>query len=502
MTTIPVTLQLVSQQARLYSADEDSTLESGLLIVSESYDSDIQESRKLVGAKKAKDSTFVIEPSIANRLIEPSSKTSVFLGVTKLNRVVALIEFCYPRTPPLQSKYSTELAAIYCEPGEKGALSSILQSYIENFDPSDISLQEPLFLQYANSLQIFCQQTVDRESADSQTVELLKIYEWLNLNQTHYTYRITAEDSDKYYYGVSHLKTPRATKEDCADDGYFGSGSRTKTNKFFNWKNKHKSELKKEVLETFSRKSEAYAHEKLLVGDLWRTDPLCLNSAPGGKDGWINRNTGNQIKDCAIHGLTVHRGEKCYRCIAANSTSVKECPIHGESKFRGDSCQKCTNNRTIRQAECPIHGLTTHKGKSCSQCSVDNSKSVKECAIHGEALHTGDTCATCTAMKGYSEDFCELHGATRFKAGKCLKCAQLLVDKLKECPTHGLTLHRGSACISCSNSKSINFRTCATHGYTKHQKNKCSTCIVQKGQHTQRHKEEKLSSCIFCYPAD
>ena len=109
---------------------------------------------------------------------------------------------------------------------------------------------------------------------------------WLNPERTFYTYRITAEGSDKYYIGYSHAKHANATEEELLRDGYYGSGGDSEGNKFFNWRKRHRT-VRKEILGIFDRRSEALAHEEELVGNAWRDDPLCLNSVPGGASGYL-----------------------------------------------------------------------------------------------------------------------------------------------------------------------------------------------------------------------
>jgi len=285
-----------------------------------------------------------------------------------------------------------------------------------------------------------------------------KVYEWVNPNLSFYTYKITSTDSKKYYYGMSSVKKPfrDIAIKDCLNDGYYGSGGNTlKNNKFKNWKKKYKNTLKKEIIQIFERKSQAYEHEKKIIGDLWKTDPLCLNSSAGGVytgfgKGWRENVS---LKECSIHGMTKHRGNACYKCFMNELVSVKVCEIHGETKFQGESCSKCAVSKTFVQKECEIHGLTTFSGNYCRKCSVAKTVVMKECSIHGMTKHQGNVCNSCNALSSISIKTCEVHGETKFVGDKCRKCISAKNNALKECAVHGLVNYRGNSCMKCSAQK-------------------------------------------------
>lgn len=87
----------------------------------------------------------------------------------------------------------------------------------------------------------------------------------------HYVYKITNGTTGEYYIG----------KRSCPlwqRDQYMGSGKllkrKMKAHRDHKWR--------KEVLGLYASAEEAYAQEALILGDLWLTDPLCLNLKPGG----------------------------------------------------------------------------------------------------------------------------------------------------------------------------------------------------------------------------
>lgn len=329
------------------------------------------------------------------------------------------------------------------------------------------------------------------------------VYEWVNPAYSFYTYRITATDSSKYYYGVSHLKFADATVDQCLSDGYWGSGG----NKFSNWKKAHRDHLQKEILSIFPRKSSAYALERKLIGTAYADDPLCLNSAVGGKDGRTNsfgamlairENNcpehglslhrgesciscsvlrSQSMRTCELHGLTIHTGDRCYKCSSASAHRSSICEIHGEAIFSGDSCKKCSAAKQFSEDNCEIHGDSLFKGGLCQKCSVQSNISLKECELHGEAKFIGDRCYRCISSSSKSWRECSIHGESAYVGEQCQKCALAKTDSMRECPIHGMSMHRGSNCWSCSSSKSIEMLYCEIHGETKHKGESCVKCI-------------------------
>ena len=311
------------------------------------------------------------------------------------------------------------------------------------------------------------------------------VWEWHNPNMTHYTYKITASDSDKYYYGVSHVKRANATVEDCLNDGYMGSGGglgRVK-NKFSLWREKHKNNLVKEIVNIFDWKSEAYADERRLVGDLNKTDPLCLNTRIGGsitapivKD--------QLLKNCHIHGKTPHQGDSCAKCSREKANRIDICKKHGETMFRGKVCAQCIVEDTKIVRNCPKHGETLHQGKTCCKCNAEKSVIMSSCSIHGFTKFKNTQCAKCIKARSYSEKECPIHGFTKFTGTRCQLCVVRSSKQLGDCDKHGYTMFKKNECILCSEDKKkeplVSVKYCAIHGNVKHRRNTCYMCIGQR----------------------
>lgn len=498
--------------------------------------------------------------------------TIISYGLFFNDELIAVAQFCSPRTAAKKRKYSTELLRLCFKERIQviGGASKLIKNFIKFRDPSDIFtyqdttgengkvyehcgfvlVSQDKRKQYliapgktfetANrkNKEVFSFSYVSNYGPDKllgtslgeqfhedgsrkTNIELFqdlgwtviettgdKVYEWINPNRTYYTYKITADGSDKYYYGVTHVKTKNASIEECLNHKYFGSGGKwIKNNKFNNWKNKYRNSLKKEVIETFSRKSTAYDAEKKLIGDLWKIDPLCLNTVAGGSYTGIGqlRNDSISLKTCSIHGetkhigdkcrkcinaknismkecethgLTKHNGQSCSQCVADNNVSLKECLVHGETKHLGSTCQKCRNNDLIVEKECKIHGLTKHRKDRCYKCLSDKNISLKHCSVHGLTKHIGDKCSTCIVENTVSVKTCKIHGEVKHYGDSCNQCRSEKAITLKNCSVHGETKHIGEKCFKCRNS-GFTKGVCGIHGETSFQNSKCSKCSTQ-----------------------
>jgi len=448
------------------------------------------------------------------------SKNSI--GMFFEDELIAVAQFCSPRTPLKKEKYNTELLRLCFKENIRvvGGASKLIKYYIEKYNPSDIFTYQDTTGENTNiyencgftlvsqdkkkqyliapgkrvstanrkDREIFSTSYVaqygpdrilgtklgevfDSDGSRKTNIQLFKdlgwhieettgdkVYEWFNPNLSFYTYKITATDSNKYYYGVSSIKMPfnKVTENDCENDGYFGSGGNTlKNNKFKNWKKKHKKNLKKEIIQIFEKKNVAYNAERKLIGDLWETDKLCLNSAAGGVYTGFNKGWRENVdlKRCPTHGITKHRGNACYKCFMNKLVNTQVCSIHGETKFQGNSCSKCSVDKTFSEKVCEIHGLTKFSGNHCRKCTVSKTVNMKECSIHGLTKHQGDVCNSCNALSSISVKNCPTHGETKFTGDKCRKCISSKNNNMKECSIHGLSNYRGSKCMKCSAQK-------------------------------------------------
>jgi len=546
-----------------------------------------------------------------------AKSVGIYLG----DELLAVAQFCYPRTNAKRAKYSLELLRMAFKKDVRiyrGA-SALIGFYIERYDPSDFFTYQDTtgeatavyehagmtLVSQAKKKQYLVAPGKTRETAGKREcysmasvvmrgpdallgtnlgevydengkrksnprlfIEELgwhieetsgdRVYEWFNPRHSHYVYKITAADSDKYYYGVRTLRdNGAATAEDCLKDPYFGSGGTNASNKFSNWKRKHRAKLRKEIVAITKNKSEAYALERELVGDLWKTDPLCLNSTQGGKaigqkyqsdqkfplatcdiHGETTHSAGGKClrcrtkaifsdgdceihgevkfrkgkcekcsgakrrveRDCEVHGLTLHQGSSCCLCSASKvSYGVKLCAIHGETNFRGDSCTRCAAAKMVNQRACPKHGFTTHLGSNCGKCQGEKLLSTEKCQTHGLTIFVGGTCQKCQAQAMIHEDSCPIHGQTTFMGSSCASCrAEKAVSK-RQCPEHGLVSFVGNKCRVCINRSTTNMRDCAIHGRTKHQGSTCSSCSSMRIAHNRYHgAKPNLKNCFIC----
>jgi hypothetical protein len=84
----------------------------------------------------------------------------------------------------------------------------------------------------------------------------------------YYTYRVDFNNGD-YYLGQH--------KTSNLDDGYTGSGKKL---------NERTDPFEFVILDYYNSQKELNEAEKTLIGDLWWTDPKCLNLKEGGNGGW------------------------------------------------------------------------------------------------------------------------------------------------------------------------------------------------------------------------
>ena len=370
-------------------------------------------------------------------------------------------------------------------------------------------------------------------------------------NHTYYTYKITADGSNRYYLGVSHVRFPNATSADCLAHSYMGSGGRI----FTLWKKKYQGSLHKEILGIYPTKEEGSQAEKELIGDLWKTDEYCLNMLPGGFDHKIA-----VMKDfvtegnCPRHGITSFMGIACAKCTVEKQVSTKLCPVHGETKFRGSSCSKCALENRVMIRTCPDHGSVDHRGDRCLSCPPTsvfaiaiceyhgerrhrdglclvcrenqlieeksaasaqqlrreprkdspksqlqrNALAVRNCPQHGLVTHQGKTCSSCTTEKQITFKECPLHGMTKFRGNACYKCIQKDVYSIQNCPLHGEVTFRGNSCQPCIVAKTVEIRECSVHGLVPHRSSNCQKCSAMKTAHRRFHSTKPNADCPQC----
>lgn len=464
---------------------------------------------------------------------------TVNVGMKFNNSLVAVAQFCYPQDQTMKKKYSRELTRLSFKKDFQiiDGTSCLIKFYIKKRNPPDIFINQDI-VGVAGEFY---------EECGFKTCE--NGYAWFNDNIYFYIYKITADGSDKYYYGVHQVNQSEPDVDFCVNDGYWGSG---RSKLFLHWRKKYKNLLKKEIISIHRRKSEAYKAEEKIIGNLWFTDPRCLNFTSGGVSGGLSTESSlTSVKNCKEHGIVKHIGEKCYSCInnnyhhavcevhgktkfqkdsclkcrAKKLFSTKLCEIHGESTFRKDKCEKCKNEKMISEEECSIHGLVKHRGGRCSSCTAAKSVNLRFCETHGETKFQGEECFSCRNSTRIITKTCKAHGKTKFIGDKCRKCVSGTAVSYKECSKHGKTKHLGSKCAMCQAKKAINIKNCSVHGETKFQGDKCfkcqssklysvktcvkhgkvkfrgsscQLCIGEKVRHARSHKVDKVDDCEYC----
>lgn len=94
----------------------------------------------------------------------------------------------------------------------------------------------------------------------------------------HYVYKTTIVGTNEYYIGKHST--------DKLDDSYRGSGVDLKIRRSEGYA------IEFDIIEMCETEDEAYLREEYHVGDLWKTDPLCLNRCKGGRTGYAENQRG------------------------------------------------------------------------------------------------------------------------------------------------------------------------------------------------------------------
>ena len=113
------------------------------------------------------------------------------------------------------------------------------------------------------------------------------------MKKIHYIYKIIllcGKLAGKYYYGKHTTSNPK--------DGYAGSG-KIVVDYFKKYGRKKNITYIKEIIEYNSTMEINAEREKIIIGDLWKTDPNCLNCCEGGEIGGLSHTVWNKgVKGC------------------------------------------------------------------------------------------------------------------------------------------------------------------------------------------------------------
>ena len=529
-----------------------------------------------------------------------SAVRSIFLGLIYEGDPVAVAQFGRPRTSKKQREYRWELVRLCFASGVRvmGGGSKLLKHFMRTYEPEDFFTYQDMrgeggevyrhagmrlrqeakpktylvapgkTVATAQRKEAFSVAEISRRGPDAllglrlgevyrtdgrrkTNPELFKeelgwheeitagdrVWEWINPDRTYYLYRISATDSPKYYYGVSHIKKANATVEDCKDHDYWGSGG----TKFKNWKARHSGTLVKTMIAVYPSRGAALKAESRVVDSNALKDENCLNSTEGGArylptrgnsiDGWCevhgsivtrfgvchrcNAAERMELRHCAVHGDVLHwkssgvclkcktstyftlqecrqhgkskyRGGKCLRC-QAEKGMLGSCNVHGQVTFRHGVCQSCKNQKTIEEKYCTeCKAVTVHQGNSCCSCTSKKRVTLLACPTHGKTKHMDKVCRRCSSEEAMKQNgLCSVHGETKFQHGKCVKCSVKSSITVKDCAKHGSTKHRGDSCYRCRAEKRFSLKLCPKHGEVKHSGDSCIACSNSKG-HTKR----------------
>ncbi len=444
--------------------------------------------------------------------LRSTRSASLRIGVFDGTQLVAVAYFGFPESDGPLDRYVCELKdfVTLSDVASADMMNLIISFYKKRSASTDLFIYEDAFGAFDPFL--LPELGVDPQGRSYRG--------WSNPNRSFYSYIITASDSDKYYIGISHLKKANASENDCLLDDYWGSGGK----KFAHWKAKHLSKLSKTVISIHDRKSEVGIEEALLVGDLYRTDPLCLNSTAGGSvqgpqtirspivksECLIHGQTAHlgssciscrnsalvSIQTCAIHGDTKHSGQTCMKCSAAKMVVNGCCEIHGEVKLQWGVCYICRNQEVLTEAVCDIHGSTIHRGTTCFKCTRDASTSTRLCNEHGSTIFNGESCMKCAAKSAVKLAICSIHGESKHRGPVCLKCNIDNAFSDESCPKHGETKFRNGHCLKCIAGSTE--KECPRHGMSLHRGSNCAKCGTEKSRCTRYHKDISSTDCYYC----
>jgi hypothetical protein len=147
----------------------------------------------------------------------------------------------------------------------------------------------------------------------------------------HYlVYKTTNTKTFRYYIG--------AHRTDNLNDSYLGSGVELNGD----IEAYGVDAFSREILEECSTAHEMYERERILIGDLWSSDPLCYNLRPGGKGGWNHvdnsgdrnpmRNPSSLAKCVAAGNKTRAANPEKYARVAIENAKLATAAIRGKKR--------------------------------------------------------------------------------------------------------------------------------------------------------------------------
>lgn len=294
-----------------------------------------------------------------------------------------------------------------------------------------------------------------------------------------YTYKLTADSDDRYYLGVRHCPKNRTPDT----DEYLGSGM---SEDFIQWRKLHLNlgDISKEIIETFEFKDAAYLSEEHLIGNLWQTDPLILNSSPGGK--WNGRllpyppcveckaGSGNHWVHCSKYkerGECVECGGKssnhkricskailCVECSGAQGRHKRSCSLYVVT----DPCEECGAPK--------LHRKFCSKIKLCSECKSFVGSHKWECSLGVRRADCGECDSPINAHKKFCSKWNEPKGCpecrsparhlktcSQYKSANCMECGGIPGSHKNFCSSYKKRI----SCKECGSSTVIHKKICS-----------------------------------------
>jgi hypothetical protein len=199
-------------------------------------------------------------------------------------------------------------------------------------------------------------------------------------------YKTTNPRTGEYYIGQHRTNN--------LQDGYKGSG---------NWVKAHSRKLGQLITEIlkFSTQDQLKDHERSFIGDLWSTDPLCMNECPGGGSGPHTENAKSKIASTrralglkpdplSTKNTTFMHKEGVQRRVKADQVDLFEAagwvkgrltkpPLHQDTMWVNDGtiCKKVPKTLQDLPQGWVVGRLTKPYEKvKCSHCDVEGGKNV------------------------------------------------------------------------------------------------------------------------------
>ena len=170
----------------------------------------------------------------------------------------------------------------------------------------------------------------------------------------HYIYKITRDDG-RYYIGMHST--------DNLEDGYFGSGKRITRSIKKHGKDRHS----KEILEFLPSRTDLKDREKQLITEEIRTDPLCMNIAPGGGGGLCSV---EHAKAFSIAGNNSPKRDR-YGAAAKSAITRKLLGIHcgpfRSAEFRSEMLKRAASSSAIEKRKSTFASRGHSRGVKNSQ---------------------------------------------------------------------------------------------------------------------------------------